>query len=42
MHELGHGVTADITEAIRLYSRAAAAGHLRAAQCVQKLQNEYH
>jgi TPR repeat protein len=40
MHELGHGVPADIIEAIRWYSHAAAAGHLRAAHCVKKLQNE--
>jgi hypothetical protein len=39
MHEFGQGVPANIAESIRWYSRAAAAGHLRAAHCVQKLQN---
>lgn len=38
MHELGHGVPADNVEAIVWYKRAAAAGHNRAATCVQKLE----
>jgi len=38
MHELGHGVPADDVEAIVWYKRAAAAGHNRAATCVQKLE----
>jgi TPR repeat protein len=41
MNELGHGVPTDIAESCRWYSRAAAAGHLLAADCVQKLQNEH-
>jgi len=35
MHELGHSVPADKNEAVRWYKRAAAAGHRRAAICVQ-------
>ena len=37
MHELGHSVPADKNAAVRWYKRAVAAGHFRAAFCVQKL-----
>ena len=37
MHELGHSVPADKNAAMRWYKRAVAAGHKRAATCLQML-----